>query len=431
MDAIENLEINTTRNRKVESYTARKGEFNKCILLFSGGLDTSCMLKWIQEKYGCDVYTLTIDVGQEEDFKKVEKKAYKLGSKKHFTLDCKKEFLEGFCWAAVKANALAGRNSHPISSSLTRPLMIKKMVEIAQKEGISVLAHGASGKANDSLRFDNTAMTLWPEIKIIAPVREWGMTRQAELEYAKTHGIEVAATADRPYSIDDNIWGREIESGVLDNTDIPVPDGVYSVKPASSGRPEQIMIYFSMGVPAKINGVSMSPIQIVRMLNEAGRRNGVGVFDFVEDRGVGVKVRELHESPAAAILIKSHIDLEELILTKEELRMKRIVEMEWVNEALHGFWFTPLMRAMSAFIDNLNRRVTGEITLALHHGNAVVVSRSSPYALDVANLINKKFIREVNQAATPAFIEVSGLQRRASQWMYKRAENENKRKRGK
>lgn len=368
-----------------------------------------------------------MNVGQVADFDRIEKKAFLLGAKKHFSIDGRKELIEDFCWRAVKANALVGRKGHPISSSLTRPLIIKKAVEMAKNEGIRVIAHGASGKANDSLRFDNSALTLYQDVKIIAPVRDWCMSREAELEYAKKHNIEVEATVEKPYSIDDNMWGRETEAGILNHPGVMAPDDAYSLTTLAEEAPDRpvfITIDFLNGVPVRINGKALSAVEIVSQLNAVGRENGIGMFDFMEDRGVGVKVREIHESPAAEMLIKSHIDLEELTLTKEELRMKRIIELEWVNEALNGFWFTPFMSVMNAFIDELNRRVSGTIKLKLYKGKAVVVMRESPYALDMENLIRKGVIPEVNQNATPAFIEVNGLQRRASQWMADSIRNE-------
>ncbi len=423
---IEKLELPPNENHIIDSYTAKKGEFDKCLLLFSGGLDTSCMVKWIKEKYECEVYTLTLNVGQTSDFGEIEKKAYKLGAKKHFCIDGRKELLEDFCLKAVKANALVGRNGHPISSSLTRPLIMKKAVEIAKSEKIMVIAHGASGRANDSLRFDTSALILYPNVKIIAPVREWSMSREAELEYAKRHDIEVVATSEKPYSIDDNLWGRETESGILNHPDKIPPDDVYSltVLPESAPKkPTFVSITFEKGIPIKVNGKSLSIIRLVEKLNDVGSKNSIGMFDFMEDRGVGVKVREIHESPAAEMLIKSHIDLEELTLTKEELKLKRIIEAEWVDEALNGFWFIPLMNAMNVFIDELNKRVIGTIILKLYKGRATIVSRSSPYALDFVNLVSDGFIEEVNQKGTSTFIEVSGLQRRASQWMAQKVKN--------
>jgi argininosuccinate synthase len=426
MSDIGQLTFEEKEKYKVDSYTAEKGKFDSCLLLFSGGLDTSCMLKWIQEKYGCDIYTFTLNVGQADDFDKIEKKAYSLGAKKHFYVDGIKAFIENFCWKAVKANAVVGRYGHPISSSLTRPLIIEKAVEIAKKEGIKVIAHGASGKSNDSLRFDNSILTLYPDAKIIAPVREWSMTREAELEYAIKHGIKVAATSNRIYSIDDNLWGRETEAGLLNSPDNIAPEEIYSlvVQPVKAvDKPTFITMEFSRGMAIKLNGKNLSATHLVKQLNETGSKNGVGFFDCMEDRGVGIKVREIHESPAASILIRAHTDLEELVLTKEELNLKKTIEAVWVNEALNGFWFTPLMNAMNSFINELNTRVSGTITLKLYKGNATIVSRKSPYSLDPANIIKNGIIKEVNQRATPAFIEVNSLQRRASQLMAVKAQN--------
>ena len=407
--------------RPAASYLAEKGTFDKCLLLFSGGLDTSCMTKWIAERYECDVYTFTLDVGQDEDFAALERKAYAIGAKRHFCVDAREELVEDFCWKAVKANAMTGRNGHPLSSSLTRPLMIKHALEIAAREGIPVLAHGGTGRSNDSLRVDTGVLTLSPEMRVLAPVRDWGLTREAELEYVRAHGIEVSATPSRSYSIDDNLWARETEAGLLNYTDEPAPDEIFSRVRAPELAPDEpaaVTVDFAEGVPAGLDGESMPALQIVETLNEIGAEHGIGRFDVLEDRGVGIKVRELHEAPAAEILIRAHVDLQELVLTKEELRVSRLVELEWVEQALTGFWYTPLMSALNAFFDESQKRLTGSVTLRLGKGKASVVTRTSPYALDLTNL---GVVTRLNEGATSAFIEVAGLQRRASQMMAARA----------
>jgi len=407
------------------SYLAEPGTFTRCLMLFSGGLDTSVLAHWIRDAYDCEVFTFTLDIGQQEDFNALERKAYALGATRHFLVDARQEFLEDFCWRAIKANATVSKYGHPISSSLTRPLMVRHAIEIAAREGITVIAHGASGKSNDSLRMDTAALTLNPEIRILAPVREFSITREAELEYVRRHGISVTATPEKSFSIDDNLWARETEAGLLLQTEIPAPDAAFSlVPPADMTRadPETVQIDFVEGVPVGLNGEELKPLQLVETLNMLGAAHGVGRFDFMEDRGVGVKVRELHEAPAAEILLRAHLDLQELTSTKEELRFARTAELEWVEAALHGYWYTPFVRALNMYFDESQKRLTGSATVLLHRDKATVVARRSPYALDLTNLVAQGFFPGVNERATAPFIEVAGLQRRASQWMASRAQ---------
>ena len=355
----------------------------KVVLAFSGGLDTSVMVKWLQEKYGYDVVTLTLDLGQGKDLKKVEEKAWSLGVVNHYSIDAREEFINDYVVPAIKANALY-MDAYPISSSLSRPLIASKLVEVAELEGAEAVAHGCSGKGNDQVRFDITIKALNPKLKIIAPVREWNMTRDREIEYAKEHGIPIPATVDSPYSIDQNLWGRSIECGVLEYPEKEPPEEIYewTVPPEKApDEAEYITIGFEEGVPISLNGEEMTTLELVEKVKTIAGRHGVGRIDHIEDRIVGLKSREVYECPAAITILKAHFDLEKMVLTRHEKLFKRIDDHEWAYLVYAGLWMDPLKEALDAFIDKTQERVTGEVTLKLYKGNAHVVGRSSPYSL--------------------------------------------------
>lgn len=348
------------------TYLASANDVERCLLLFSGGLDTSCMVHWLTHTLGCEVHTLTVDVGQCEDFGRLAERAYALGAKMHHYVDARTEFADDFCLRAIKADAVVSQFGHPLSASLTRPLITRIGVDIAASQGITALAHGATGRANDSLRIDSTVLALAPAMKVLAPVREWGMKRPAELEYAREHGIEVTATPENSCSVDDNLWARETEAGGLDDLSLPVPDHLFvSTPPAKLAGSRDVVVSFKDGAPIEVDGDAGSTFDIITRLNGIAGAYAIGQFDYVEDRGIGVKVRELHEAPGAAVLLRAHAELASLVLSREELRLMTIVEAQWVDSALNGFWFTPLMGAMNAFLDALNARVTGALTLRL------------------------------------------------------------------
>jgi len=383
----------------------------KVVLAFSGGLDTSVMVKWLQEKYGYDVVTLTLDLGQGKDLKKVEEKAWSLGVVNHYSIDAREEFINDYVVPAIKANALY-MDAYPISSSLSRPLIASKLVEVAELEGAEAVAHGCSGKGNDQVRFDITIKALNPKLKIIAPVREWNMTRDREIEYAKEHGIPIPATVDSPYSIDQNLWGRSIECGVLEYPEKEPPEEIYewTVPPEKApDEAEYITIGFEEGVPISLNGEEMTTLELVEKVKTIAGRHGVGRIDHIEDRIVGLKSREVYECPAAITILKAHFDLEKMVLTRHEKLFKRIVDHEWAYLVYAGLWMDPLKEALDAFIDKTQERVTGEVTLKLYKGSAHVVGRSSPYSLYDLNLATYDISSTFDQTAAVGFIELWGL----------------------
>ncbi len=383
----------------------------KVVLAFSGGLDTSVMVKWLQEKYGYDVVTLTLDLGQGKDLKKVEEKAWSLGVVNHYSIDAREEFINNYVVPAIKANALY-MDAYPISSSLSRPLIASKLVEVAELEGAEAVAHGCTGKGNDQVRFDITIKALNPKLKIIAPVREWNMTRDREIEYAKEHGIPIPATVDSPYSIDQNLWGRSIECGVLEYPEKEPPEEIYEWTAPPEKAPDEaeyITIGFEEGVPTSLNGEEMTTLELVERVKDIAGKHGVGRIDHIEDRIVGLKSREVYECPAAITILKAHFDLEKMVLTRHEKLFKRIVDHEWAYLVYAGLWMDPLKEALDAFIDKTQERVTGEVTLKLYKGSAHVVGRSSPYSLYDLNLATYDISSTFDQTAAVGFIELWGL----------------------
>ena len=381
----------------------------KVALAYSGGLDTSVILKLIQEKLNAEVITVTVDVGQGDDFDKIEEKAYALGAIKHYTIDAKEEYIKDYVFKAVKANALY-EGKYPLSSALARPLIAKKLIEVAKKEGVDAVAHGCTGKGNDQVRFDLAIRALYPEVEIIAPVREWGLTRDWEMEYAKKNGIPVS---DKIYSIDSNLWGRSIEGGILEDPYQEPPEEAFEWTKSiedTPDKPEYITIEFKNGVPVALNGEEMSPVELVNVLNAKAGEHGVGRIDHIEDRVVGIKSREVYEAPAALTIIEAHKDLEKLILTKWVLEFKHIIDNVWSWLVYNGFWFEPLKDALDAFIDNVEESVSGVVKVKLYKGNAVVVGRKSDNALYDLELATYEKFSKFDQKLAVGFIELWGLQ---------------------
>lgn len=383
----------------------------KFVLAYSGGLDTSVLIKYLQEKYNAQVITVTIDVGQGEDLKSAEEKAKKLGVLKHFSINAKDEFVKEYIFPAIKANALY-EGKYPISTSLSRPLIAKKMAEIAKKEGATGLAHGCTGRGNDQVRFDITLSSLAPEMKIIAPVREWGMTREEEIAYAKTKGIPIS-TAAKKYSIDASVWGRAIECGLLEDASVEPPADAYewTVAPEKApDKPEYLTITFEAGVPVAVNGKAMAPLDLIEEVNKIAGRNGVGRIDHIEDRIVGLKSREVYECPAATVILEAHKDLEKMVMTRHENLFKQSIDDQWVFLAYAGLWVDPLKDDLDAFINKSQENVNGEVRLKLYKGGMQVVGRSSPMSLYDKNLANYNIKTSFNQSYSKGFIELWGLQ---------------------
>ncbi|RLF16031.1 MAG: argininosuccinate synthase [Thermoprotei archaeon] len=383
----------------------------KVVLAYSGGLDTSVMVKWLQEKYGAEVITVTLDVGQGEDLKAIEEKAWKLGVVNHYSIDAKKEFVEEYVFRAIKANAMY-EDKYPVSTALSRPLIASKLVEVARREGADAVAHGCTGKGNDQVRIEVTVKALNPDLKVIAPVREWGLTREAEIEYARKHGIPVKEKRSI-YSVDQNLWGRSIECGPLEDPAEEPPEEVFEWTTSPKDAPDQpgyVSIKFEGGVPVELNGERLDGVELISRLNRMAGLHGVGRIDHIEDRLVGIKSREVYECPAALCIIEAHRDLEKLVLTKHELAFKEIVDREWTNLVYTGLWADPLREDLEAFIDSCEERVEGEVRLKLYKGSLMAVARSSPYSLYEHSLATYGAESAFDQSWSKGFIEIWGLQ---------------------
>jgi argininosuccinate synthase len=381
----------------------------RVVLAYSGGLDTSVILLLLRERYNAEVITVTVDVGQEDDLNEVASKAESLGSVKHYTIDAKEEFIDNYVFPALKANALY-QGKYPLSSALSRPLIASKLVEVAKKEGAEAVAHGCSGKGNDQIRFDLTIKALDPSIKVIAPVRDWGLSRDWEYEYAKSRGIKFKV---KFFSVDDNLWGRSIECGVLDDPMVEPPEEVFrwTTSPEKApNEPEYITITFSKGVPVAINGDKMDKVQLIRTLNYIAGKHGIGRIDHIEDRVVGLKSREVYECPAAITLIEAHKDLEKMVLTKRELMFKELVDNMWTELVYGGLWVEPLRKDLEVFIDYVEERVSGDVRLKLFKGNVMVVGRKSENAIYDPKLTTYESYTVLSQEYAKGFIELWGLQ---------------------
>jgi argininosuccinate synthase len=383
------------------------------------------MIKWLQEKYGAEVITVTVNVGQPENLAEAEEKANNLGVLNHYSIDAKDEFAKDYVFPAIKANALY-EGKYPISTTLSRPLIVKKMVEIAEKHGATALAHGCTGKGNDQVRFDISIGALAPDLKIIAPVREWSMTRAEEIEYAKANGIPVSTVAKK-YSIDQSIWGRSIECGILEDASQEPPEDAFewTVSPEKApDKPEYVTINFEAGVPVALNAEAFAPLALIEALNETAGKHGVGRIDHIEDRMIGIKSREIYECPAATVLLEAHKDLEKLVLTRHEVLFKQQIDAQWTFLAYAGLWLDPLREDLEAFIAKSQEKVTGKVRVKLYKGNAQIVGRSSPMSLYDQNLVNYNIKTGFNQAYSKGFIELWGLQTRMHNVLKRKAKEQ-------
>ncbi len=349
------------------SYEATKEEVNRVCLLYSGGLDTSVMLKWIQDEYEAEVVTVTINLGQPgEDYQEVEDKAKMLGAIDTYTIDAREEFANEYLIPAIKANAIYGLN-YPLFTSLGRPLIAKLAVEIARKTGCDTIAHGCTGKGNDQVRIDGTIATLAPELKVIAPVRSWKMGREEELAYAQEHGIPVKGTAPgqpAPYSIDDNLWGRSSEGRWIEDLSVAPQDDVFQLVTRPEEAPDEaetIEIEFEQGVPVALNGEKLGIVDLIERVADYGIKHGVGIVDHIEDRIVGLKVRDIYEVPAAAILIPAHAELERLTGTIHQNQFKADLDRQWAYLVYAGLWWEPLRENLDAYMNDVNKYVTGKV----------------------------------------------------------------------
>jgi len=384
---------------------------DKVILAYSGGLDTSVMVPWIKEKYGLDVVAFTCDLGQGEDIEQIRQKALKTGAVEAVAMDARNLFVDCFVWPSLMAGALY-EGKYPLATALGRPLIAKLMVDVAKEHGAKAVAHGCTGKGNDQVRFDVTFQTLAPHLKIIAPVREWKMTRPEALAYAAKHKIPVEAKPESPYSIDQNLFGRSCEAGVLEDPwdEPPAEAFAWTVDPVKApNEPEYVEIEFEHGRPVGLNGKKLDGVPLIEELNRIGGKHGVGRIDHVENRLVGIKSRELYEAPAAELLHLAHRELETLCLSKQAARFKTLVAQEYADLIYNGLWFSAFHQDLASFVASNQRFVTGVVRLKLLKGHAQVVGRKSEYSLYSKKLATYEGGDLFDHEAAKGFIKLHGL----------------------
>jgi argininosuccinate synthase len=384
---------------------------DKVVLAYSGGLDTSVAIKWLHDKYNVDIIAVTIDVGNEKDFSAVKQKALKVGAVKALVIDGKDLFVKYFIFPALQANALY-EGQYPLATALSRPLMAKLLVDTALNEGAVAIAHGCTGKGNDQVRFEVGINALAPPMKILAPAREWGMTREETIAYAKKYGIPVPVTVSSPYSIDENLWGKSIECGALEDPWAEPPADAYTLtkSPAQApDKPQYLEIRFDKGIPVSLDDKEMDGIDLIKKLTEMAGKHGIGRIDHIENRVVGIKSREVYEAPAAVVLIQAHQALEAMTMSKDQLRFKQKVAVEYADLIYNGLWFSQLNRDLAAYILSSQRYVTGTIKMKLFKGQATVVGRKSPWSLYNLSLATYDKGDTFNQKAAEGFIHLWGL----------------------
>jgi len=401
----------------IASYEADPLEVGRVLLLYSGGLDTSVMLHWIQARYGAEIVTLTVELGQpDENWEAITGKARDMGAVETIVVDAREEFASEFVLPAIRANALYG-GGYPLFTALARPLIARLAVETAREHGCDTIAHGCTGKGNDQVRIDATIATLGPELRVLAPVRQWSMGREEEVAYAREHRIPVSGGTEKPpYSIDDNLWGRSSEGGVIEDLGEPPPDDVFQLVTPPERAPDEsetITLGFERGCPVSLEGEALGLVELIDRVSDAGRRHGVGIVDHVEDRIVGLKVRDLYEVPAATIILAAHRELEKLVSTIHQNRFKPGLDSQWAYLCYAGLWHEPLRLDLEGYMLAANEHVTGEVAVKLFKGMATVVTRSSPYALYDQSLAGfGDSGGEFKQSASPGFIELFTLQSR-------------------
>ena len=384
----------------------------KIVVAYSGGLDTSVMVKWLSEKYDAEIIAVTGDLGQKSELVGLEEKAIQTGASKVRVIDLKEEFIKQYAWKALKAGALY-ESEYPMGCAIGRPLLAKMLVDVALEEGADAVAHGATGKGNDQVRFEVGVQALAPHLKVLAPLRTWEFkSREEEIEYAIKHGIPVQATKDNPYSIDENLFGISVECGILEDPTASPPDDVWQITTSPKDAPDQsetITLTFEKGVPVALNGEEMSAVDLVVNLNELGSKHGIGRLDIIENRVVGIKSREVYEAPAAVILHKAHNEMEKLVMDKETFRFKQDVSNKIANLIYDGLWFTPLFNSLMAFVDSSQEFISGNVIIELYKGNMTVLSRDSKYSLYNEELATYKEGDKFDHVASIGFIHLYGL----------------------
>ncbi len=385
---------------------------NRIVVAYSGGLDTSVMVKWLMERYDAEIITATGNLGQKKELTGLRDKAIKTGVSKVYIEDLTREFVEGYIFPALKAGALYEK-AYPMATSLGRPLLAKMLVEVAKKENATMVAHGCTGKGNDQVRFEVSIAALAPDLKVLAPLREWEFTsREEEIAYARQHRIPVSATTASPYSIDENIWGTSIECGVLEDPMVEPPSDAYqrTIDPEDAPDDSEVVtIGFDHGLPVSLNGRRMDGITLIDKLNTLGGVHGVGRIDLVENRLVGIKSREIYEAPAAVLLHFAHTELERLTLDKSVFHLKNQLAQEYANLVYNGLWYSPLRKALDAFVDETQRSVTGLVKLKLYKGSVTIAGRTSPRSLYQAKLATYTEEDQFDHKASEGFIKIYGL----------------------
>jgi argininosuccinate synthase len=381
---------------------------DKVVLAFSGGLDTSVCIRYLQTLHNYDVITVTVDCGQNDDFREIEKKAKAIGAVKHIYVDAKEEFAVSYVIPCIKANGLY-QNKYPLATALARPLIATKTIQVANIEGATAVAHGCSGKGNDQIRFDVTMHALNPKLKIIAPIRDLNLTRDIEMKFAEEQDIPLSAVASK-YSIDLNIWGRAIEGGNIEDAYFEPPDDIFQLVKFNNENTGYLELEFKNGTPVAADGKYMNINNLIEYVNRKVGSFGVGIIDHIEDRVIGIKSRELYEAPAGIAIIEAHKDLEKMVLTKHELRFKQLVDEQWSWMIYSGLWQDPLRIDLDRFIDATQTRVSGKVKLKMQRGSLYVVGRESKYSLYKNNLATFGAGSTFDQGLAKGFVELWGLQ---------------------
>ena len=384
----------------------------RIVLAYSGGLDTSVIIKWLKDRYGAEIIALTIDVGQGKGLDEIRTRALDIGAKEALVVDAKDTFVRYFVFPALRAGALY-EGQYPLATALSRPLIAKLLVDAAREHGADAIAHGCTGKGNDQVRFDVATAALAPELQVLAPVREWELkTREAEIEYAQRHGIPVPVTKASPYSTDENLWGRSIEAGALEDPWLEPPADVYAWTKSLDQAPDAPVykeIQFERGIPAALDGDAVDGVGLISQLNDIAGEHGIGRIDHVENRLVGIKSREIYEAPAATVLLKAHKALEGLTLSKDQIRLKDRLAADYADLIYNGLWFTANHQDIAAYVQSTQRHVSGTIRVRLHKGTCTVVGRQSPKSLYSFQLATYDQGDQFDQSAAVGFIQIWGL----------------------
>jgi argininosuccinate synthase len=384
---------------------------DKVVLAYSGGVDTSVAIKWVPEHYHMDVITLTVDIGNVANLEAIRKKAEKLGAKKAVVIDAKDVFVKDYCWPALQADAVY-EASYPLATALGRPLIAKLLAETALENKAAAVSHGCTGKGNDQVRFDVGINTLAPGLKIIAPAREWGMTREETIQYAQKNKIPIPVTKKSPYSIDENLWGRAIECGILEDPWNAPPEDAFLWTKSPENTPDEptfVDIGFEQGIPVTLDGKKLDGVALISRLNKLAGNNGIGRIDHIENRLVGIKSREVYEAPAPVVLLQAHLALEEMTLTKPQSRFKQRVAVEYADLIYNGLWFSAMHQDLAAYVQSTQRFVTGIVRVKLFKGSSMVVGRKSPYSLYSFSLATYDKGDVFDQSHAVGFIQLWGL----------------------